>query len=573
MGLAEIPELKPDTSFKDGLDEDDDDKHKKPGIAKEVALADLKALTAAISAGEPVSQKLPRKDALEALEKLKDDENALLHARQHGLISTGLDLVESDACPLCDQPWDAEALRTHLKEKLLSAKAMGTLLETLSANLEVISAEIAGRISAINKAADYADKLEPKVARADLDSAVVTLQSLIDALKEFGDDPAKIDKALSVVSTDWWVPEAQASLRLEDLRKGLQALPDHSAHDKAVSFVTELQVRYDQLVTATTQAKTMAARNQIAQKVRSHYDTVSNSVLEGIYDAVANEFTEFYRAINDDEGKFVGELKAEPAKLSFNVDFYGRGTFPPGAYHSEGHQDGMGLCLYLALMKHTLGDKFTFAVLDDVLMSVDTGHRREVCRLLKTKFPNTQFILTTHDKVWLQYMRTEGLIKKGQFFGGWSVDTGPRIWDSSDVWPEIDGALTNSDVPRAAALLRRYLEYIATVLADNLRAKVEYRGDANYDLGDLWPPVTNRWRDRLRQGVKTAAYWGNEAIKSELETRVEEAEELVKKTNAEQWAINKSLHFNEWENFTVSEFKGVADSFRALLEHMRCFKF
>jgi len=31
----------------------------------------------------------------------------------------------------------------------------------------------------------------------------------------------------------------------------------------------------------------------------------------------------------------------------------------------------MGLCLYLALMKRTLGDNFTFAVLDDVLMSVD----------------------------------------------------------------------------------------------------------------------------------------------------------------------------------------------------------
>lgn len=61
----------------------------------------------------------------------------------------------------------------------------------------------------------------------------------------------------------------------------------------------------------------------------------------------------------------------------------------------------MGLCLYLALMKRALEDGFTLAVLDDVLMSVDAGHRREVCSLLKTKFPKTQFILTTHDQVWL----------------------------------------------------------------------------------------------------------------------------------------------------------------------------
>ncbi|WP_273521917.1 hypothetical protein [Rhodosalinus sediminis] len=518
LGLAEIDELKADTNFKHGLDEGEDDNFKKPAIAKEVALADLGSLADAISTGEPETQKQPRQDALEALEKLKEDEKALLHARQHRLISTGLELVEADACPLCDKPWDAEELRAHLKDKLLSAEAMGALLKALSGDLEVISGEIAGRIAAMKKVADYAGKLEPKIERAALDAEAQALQGWIDRLRAFADDHAKIDEALSVVTAEWWTPEADAQACLEDVHKALSALPDRSAHDKAVSFLTELQVRYDHLLAATKQAKGMAARNKVAEKVHSHYDTVSNSVLEGIYDAVAKEFADFYKAINADEGKFVGELKAEPAKLSFHVDFYGRGTFPPSAYHSEGHQDGMGLCLYLALMKHTLGDKFTFAVLDDVLMSVDTGHRREVCRLLKTKFPNTQFMLTTHDKVWLQFMRTEGLIKKAQFFGGWNVDTGPRIWDDTDLWTEIDGALAKNDVPRAAALLRRYLEYIATVLADNLRAKVGYRGDANYDLGDLRPPVTNRWRNRLKQGVKTAAHWGMIPLRMNLKS-------------------------------------------------------
>ena len=65
----------------------------------------------------------------------------------------------------------------------------------------------------------------------------------------------------------------------------------------------------------------MTARNKVAQKVRDHYNDVSNSVLENIYDAVAKEFTEFYKAINDDEQQFIGELKAETTKLSFNVDF------------------------------------------------------------------------------------------------------------------------------------------------------------------------------------------------------------------------------------------------------------
>lgn len=570
LDLLELAELKPDTKFKSGLDADTSGQDRRIGIAREVALADLNTLAEAMAKGEPESQKQPRHDALEALNKLKEDKKALLLARQHGLISTGLDLVDGDACPLCDKPWDAEELRSYLRDKLLSSKAMGELLESLSSNLRSISFEIAEWLAALKKVAQYADKLEPKIARVDIEAAAENLQILLDALKSFDDDPSNIDEALSVVTASWWEAGAETKERLNEVRKGLEGLPDNSARDKALSFLTELQVRYDQLLAATKLAKSKAARNELAQKVREHYDTVSNKVLEGIYDDVASEFTEFYKAINDDESKFVGELKATPAKLSFNVDFYGRGPFPPGAYHSEGHQDGMGLCLYLALMKHTLGNDFTFAVLDDVLMSVDTGHRREVCRLLKTKFPQTQFILTTHDKVWLQYMRTEGLIKKSQLFGGWSVDTGPRIWDDTDIWTEIDAALTKTDVPRAAGLLRRYLEYIATVLADNLRAKVEYRGDANYDLGDLWQPVTNRWQDRLKQGVKAAAHWGHDADKSKLEGMLAEAEVLIRKTNVEQWAINKSVHFNEWENFTSSEFKAVAEAFKSLLEHIRC---
>ncbi len=569
LGLPALTELNPQTSFNEGAPEEGTDA-KKPSIAKDVALADLAALSTAIHSGELDELKAHRESALASLKKLKEDEKALTLARAHGFITTGLDLVTEDICPLCDKPWDADELRAHLKAKLLSAKEIGTLLEKLShANVAIIGV-IEACAAGIHKAAGYAATLDPVVSRAELDAYEKALDDAIAALKAFEDDHSQIEGAIATLEAQWWEVPKDVQTRLEETEKGIKALPDSSAKDKVVQFLAVLQDRYERLLTTSKTVKSMVARNAAAQKVYVHYNTVSNSVLEGIYDAVAKEFTEFYKAINDDEGKFVGELKAEPAKLSFNVDFYGRGTFPPGAYHSEGHQDGMGLCLYLALMKHTLADKFTFAVLDDVLMSVDTGHRREVCRLLKTKFPNTQFILTTHDRVWLQYMKTEGLIQNGQFFGGWNVETGPRIWDDTDIWSEIQEALNKDDVPRGATLLRRYLEYISVVLADNLRAKVEYRGDASYDLGDLLPPTLNRWKDRLKKGIKSAEHWGHDDGKAALEAKLTEAEALIKKSSAEQWAINKSVHFNEWENFAKTEFNEVADSFKALLDHIRC---
>lgn len=569
LGLSELTELTPKTSFKEGAPIVGKDS-KGPRIPKNVALADLEALFKSIHSGEPEELEDRKNISLTSLKKLREDGEALKFARAHGFITTGLSLIAEDTCPLCDTPWDADELRRHLKAKLMSAEEIGTLLEGLIRTNGAIISSIEARAAGIRKAARYAETLEPVVSRTELDSYAKTLDEAIASLRAFEQDHSKIKNAIFTLEAKWWEVPEPTQAQLDETERGVKALPDSSTKDKAVEFLAVLQDRYERLLATSKNARTKGERSEMAQKVYNHYNTVSNAVLEDIYDAVANDFTDFYKAINDDEIDFVGEFKAGPAKLNFNVGFYGRGTFPPGAFHSEGHQDGMGLCLYLALMKHTLGNKFTFSVLDDVMMSVDTGHRREVCRLLKMRFPNTQFILTTHDRVWLQYMKTEGLIRRGQFFGGWNVDTGPRIWNDTDTWTEIHEALSKDDVPRAAALLRRYLEYISAVLADNMRAQVEYRGDANYDLGDLLPPTLNRWKDRLKKGIKSAEKWGHGDAKEVLEGKLTEAEALIQRASTEQWAINKSVHFNEWGNFSKAEFEEVANAFKALLEHIRC---
>ena len=95
------------------------------------------------------------------------------------------------------------------------------------------------------------------------------------------------------------------------------------------------------------------------------YCSVMEDELDTLYEDVQADFSTFYRAINgDDEAKFTAKLTPSVGKLDLDVYFYERGLFPPGAYHSEGHQDGMGVCLYLALMKRLFGDRFTVALLE-----------------------------------------------------------------------------------------------------------------------------------------------------------------------------------------------------------------
>ncbi len=108
--------------------------------------------------------------------------------------------------------------------------------------------------------------------------------------------------------------------------------------------------------------------------------------------------------------------------------------------HSEGHQDSMGVCLFLALSEHLNTSLIDLIILDDVVMSVDVGHRRAFCSVLATNFPDKQFIITTHDTTWANQIRGEGLVSSKQMlkFFDWSVDYRSKIHYEADVWNRID---------------------------------------------------------------------------------------------------------------------------------------
>jgi hypothetical protein len=297
--------------------------------------------------------------------------------------------------------------------------------------------------------------------------------------------------------------------------------------------------------------------------------------LNALYEDVQADFSSYYREVNqDDEAKFTAKLTPSEGRLDFDVNFYERGLFPPGAYHSEGHQDGMGVCLYLALMKRLFGERFTFALLDDVVMSVDAGHRYQFCKLLKIHFPNTQFVITTHDRLWAEQMKSAGLVnaKTSLTFRGWSIDTGPLVESNADIWQEIAQQLAKDRVPEAAAALRHHLEYVSRLLADQLNARVPFRGDGNYELGELLPHVLGALNGLYGTAAEAAQSWGDTSLRDAIVARRAALSEASGAQQIEQWAVNKAVHYNEWANFGCNDFEPVVTAFKELLECFRCAK-
>ena len=107
------------------------------------------------------------------------------------------------------------------------------------------------------------------------------------------------------------------------------------------------------------------------------------------------------------------------------------------------------------------------------------------------------------------------------------------------------------------------------VLADNLHAKVAYRANGHYDLGDLWPAVIADV-EGPPSGSKedSASSWGDAT--ANIEAMQADAEKKIAATRSEQWMINKAIHYNEWATLQSQEFAGVAAAYKAFLKSMQC---
>lgn len=568
LGLPALTDLSPTVSLKDGMSTPSPTTPQR--ISKSQALTDIRAVREAFAeiTGDVITKCVD--DLRNSLVSISSDPMIVSSMKREALFSTGLDLIDEEICPLCDTPWDLKELKSHIQAKIKHLKDVSLIRKDADGKIATLIATLQKAQLSSAVLINYGNLTTPTIATNGLQCHIKIIKSIINKLSVFFPIKESID-SLAITQN---IPQ-NALDEISAIEKIITGLPEPTKQDAAREWLTIAHERIEAFREA--KRKYLIADNQAkrTRQISDIYTKTSDDILASLYKAVEKILVEFYGFVNrDDEKNFNAKLIPSMGKLGFDVDFYGRGYFPPGAYHSEGHQDSMGLCLYLALMKHLHGDSFTFAVLDDVLMSVDSAHRREVCALLKKNFPNTQFIMTTHDPIWLRHMKTEGLIdsRASVHFREWSVDQGPIQWDQRDVWKEIDDYLKINDVRSAAALLRHYLEYESAELCHRLRAPVGFRGDALYQLGELLPAATARLRHLYKKAKESANSWNKRDVVDQIEKRELDLNRLITTSNLEQWQVNVAVHFNSWDNLDKNEFSPVVSSFKELLAGFRCDK-
>ncbi|WP_447578299.1 AAA family ATPase [Achromobacter kerstersii] len=567
LGIDELLELTPTASLRQGLDQGS-----RAGASvtanKVEAKENIESLRTALAALIDPTYNHVLSGINASLSALKDNAKYLEHSEQEAFLTAALDEIVDDACPVCGTGWDPDELRKVVNEKLAR-------FEEVAVKRRAIEKALSSLHHSIDQIVGSLHSLFTMCERLDLPDLRDSIRSIAEQLKSCREKSGKLIPLEDCRAAIGEIPNGlvQLSELVEPLDAVIAALPEPSQQDAARDFLVAAQERLAMYQECRRRNAEALKKKGMANKVLAVYNATITSALTDIYEQVQGTFAALYREVNsDDESGFSAELVPSAGKLSLSVDFYGKGMFPPGAYHSEGHQDGMGLCLYLALMKHLAGEGFKLAVLDDDLMSVDAGHRRQVSAMLKKHFPETQFILTTHDAVWLKHMRTAGLVGSKAYmeFRSWNVDLGPTNFKGVDVWDEVEQYLTEGDVRAASALLRHYLEYFSAEACHSLVAKVDYKGDGQYSLGDLLPSAVSRLRELIRRGKAAADSWG-QIDRADLALRFEqEVSALNAQMQLDNWQINSSVHFNRWAQLTVEDFRPIAETMRELVSKFSC---
>jgi DNA repair exonuclease SbcCD ATPase subunit len=513
----------------------------------------------------------------EKLTEISGDEEAVRALDRLQLIQKGYDALEPDAeqCPLCLKRWDPEELERRLERRLERAR-----------NLK-----------------EQKNDLLPlrDDAQQQLTDVRVVAESLYDVLRSSERfDPAPVNEFIELVA-DWedaydgdlldeppfdetTQDERISMLKPLDLEELVSDLMDHVEERPEIDDLQgdweDLkagQEKHAELVVTRGAAKEYREIAEDMRTVHRKYIEAKDEVLIRIYSEIEDQFGAYYTSLHPDESDMTMDLSPTETGLDLEVDFYDRGRHPPHALHSEGHQDSMGLCLYFSLCDwlRDLTD-LPILMLDDVVMSVDSDHRRPLAETLATELSEKyQLFITTHDDTWHRHLRSAGVVSSSNSiqFIDWNVRDGPITPDYPELeWDTIAGLLEDGNKSAAAHQTRRMAEWFLREASHRLEAKVPFKSDGRWTLGDFKNGVVSRYRELIGEAKAAEDSWNRdlEALEK-LERRSQEIFECVDEDGA---ALNPNVHYNEddtaWANCNRDELRSAIVAYRDLYRLLWC---
>jgi hypothetical protein len=521
---------------------------------------ELKALPAVLTAF------LDRQEAMLRLRAEFWQKSAVLaDARWEQLLVAGLGQLEADGgwlhCPLCQEPVaDSGALREHLAERVTGLGTLTTLRREISQATGELHRSLA---NTCERAEELAVALNLQQINAD---ALLLAVSYLRAL-----EPALQEDELSAETNALWrdaaplraLDAAWAPIRVAVARRRAEVSPAeeeqplfelHTRLAKVADAWQGLERRWAHLASALRMAEqlTLVCDELAAARRRG---------LERMRHELEDEIERLYNMIHPNEG--YSGIRLQPQReqrssVDLTARFQGRDPAHPLTHWSEGHLDSLGLCIFLAFIKR-YNPGFGLIILDDVLTTVDAGHRLRVAGLLAKEFADYQLIVTTHDQMWANQLHAALPASQLLCLRPWELERGVAAWDHPlgdwAYYREVAGARPLDAIAGAG----RNLEQFLYTMSANLRLAIPFRPQGDYSIGDMMPPFFAWCASHRVERPDRPTFAGDLAdIKQQLEAI---------------WRLRNwsGAHFNPWgATATAAEARSFIDVVASLVELFSC---
>lgn len=388
---------------------------------------------------------------------------------------------KADSCPLCLQPKSIEELRAEIAIRLKEVEELSKKKASFDKAKQLVNSITTERIKRLETVL-----LEPLIEVEESKHIKNGFTNLKEKIAEYHKASVervtsgnKIPKAetLKLLASDFEFQNAIAS-RIKEIQEVFKK--DNSA--VLYSNISASKDAFLKIKLFEKQKAKLEKQRKSLEIIYNEFVKVQKEGLENFITNFSGKINEYYQYMNPDEP--FQEIKIvtigdedELNGITIEYKYNGKWVSPPQKYFSESHLNCFGLSFFLASV-NAFNEKNEFIVLDDVISSFDSNHRKKFAELIFEKFSKYQVILLTHEEDWFTNFVSPLAKNKGWLINEikWTEEKGTHFdEDPNDLKERIEMNLAASKIDDLGNPIRKYLEHSLKAIAFHTEAKLTFQ--------------------------------------------------------------------------------------------------
>jgi energy-coupling factor transporter ATP-binding protein EcfA2 len=418
-------------------------------------------------------------------DKIANDVQSIMQTFLSELLKAGSDVItkkfhKDESCPLCLQPKNINDLQAEIKIRLQeieeSAKKKASF-DSAKLNITGIITERIKRLDTLNSEPSLNDPSNSTIKKA-----IGDLKQKFELYQKASSEKVTSGNKIEIANN--LKLHAEDFLELNVISERITKIKTAIAGDNTTILYANISSAKDafiQIKKFEIDREKLEAQKNSLEIIYNEFVKKQKEGLQNFIDTFSGTINEFYQYMNP--GELFEEIRIvtigeedELNGITIEYKYKGAWVSPPQKYFSESHLNCFGISFFLASVV-AFNKENKFLVLDDVISSFDTNHRKKFADLLFEKFVDYQIVLLTHEEQWFQYVRQLAK-KKGWLINEirWTEAKGTHLDElPNDLKELIEQSIEGGNIAFLGNPIRKYLEHILKNICLNLEVKVSFR--------------------------------------------------------------------------------------------------